>query len=235
MGDVLALIPARVGSKGIPGKNFRMLGAKPLYQYAVECAIRSGCTPVVSSDRSELARDIFCSPARADFYAITLFRPPALVRDDTPMIDVVQHALAQIPGPPEQIIVLLQPTQPLRRPEHVRMAIDRLIDTQADSIVGVVPVHPAAHAYWQAFIDREGRLDHAWDARTRRQQLPPSYRRDGTVYAFWRRTVHVFGTIYGEDCRPLIIDPRDSCELDTEADWIALERRWKERDGAIGL
>jgi len=62
-----------------------------------------------------------------------------------------------------------------------------------------------------------------------RQQREPTYLRDGTVYAFRRATVSRYGHLYGHDCRPLLIDPADSCALDTEADWAAVETRWAAR------
>jgi hypothetical protein len=64
-----------------------------------------------------------------------------------------------------------------------------------------------------------------------RQVVTPAVMRDGTVYCFWRRTVDEHADLYGHDCRPLIIDPADSCTLDEEADWVALEARWKARHG----
>jgi CMP-N,N'-diacetyllegionaminic acid synthase len=219
----LAIVPARAGSKGIPGKNFRMLGHAPLVEHAIDAALTAGAYPVLSTDC-----DLADLP-REWRKCHRLLRPYELAQDDTPMIAVVQHVLEQIPGPPDQPIVLLQPTQPLRKPEHITAALGLLRDSQADSVVSVVPVKPTDHCRWQAHQDRAGRLLHNWNVISRRQDLPPAYKRDGTVYAFWRKTVDTYGTIYGLDVRPLHIDPADSCELDTEADWIALERRWKER------
>jgi CMP-N-acetylneuraminic acid synthetase len=214
--STIALIPARSGSKGIPSKNFRELGGKTLVQHAIACGHAAGID------------------LQGDFYSI--HRPAELAQDDTPMIAVVRHALQQIPGQPDDIIVLLQPTQPLRRPEHVQQAITLLRESQADSVVSVVEVPPIVHPYLQ-LAEAGGFLwpyeDFNWDdVPTRRQDVPPTFRRDGTVYAFWRKTVDQHGSIYGQDVRPLIIDPADSCELDTESDWAALEQRWKERHEA---
>lgn len=227
MAIVLALIPARTGSKGIPRKNTRPLGGGPCITWlACEVAVRASVPPYVSSDWG-----VPVHPC-----AEWIQRPFELAHDDTPMISVVKHALEQIPGPEDQIIVLLQPTQPLRKPEHITRAIDLLRSSGADSVVSVVEIPKTHHARFQLAIGPTGSLtapDHAWGALpVNRQDVRPAYRRDGTVYAFWRRTVTDFGTIYGEDCRPLIIDPDDSCELDTEADWADLERRWRARCSA---
>lgn len=241
--SVLALIPARSGSKGIPNKNLRTLGGKTLIQHAVDCARAAGIERVCVStdigglDPYELGADI-------------LHRPAELASDTAPMIDVVRHFLSEaallytatLPawtGKPvaqtlaEQIIVLLQPTQPLRRPEHVQRAIALLHESGADSVVSVVPL-PLTHHPFAQFLNIGGRLvtwsEIPWSALSVcRQGHEPTYIRDGTVYAFWRKTVAQHGTIYGQDVRPLIIDPADSCELDTEQDWMDLERRWKER------
>jgi CMP-N,N'-diacetyllegionaminic acid synthase len=233
--SVLAIIPARSGSKGCPGKNFRTLGDRTLVGWAAKAAREAGITERwVSSDVG--FRDV------ADGFVRHLWRPPELAQDDTPMIAVVQHALAQVPGPEDQIIVLLQPTQPFRTPEHVRQAMALLQETQADSVVSVVEL-PASHhpEYACHIMDRQLYAiqfsDESWSCYsvsrqpTRRQDVGPVYRRDGTVYACWRKTVSRHGTIYGEDVRPLIIPPEESCELDTEADWQAVETRWNAQHG----
>jgi CMP-N-acetylneuraminic acid synthetase len=150
------------------------------------------------------------------------------------MIAVVRHALQQIPGDPGDIIVLLQPTQPFRKPEHITEAIRLLRETQADSVVSVVAL-PLTHDWvFQFRIEGAGKLV-PWIHRdwthvpACRQDVIQSYIRDGTVYAFLRRTVAQHGNIYGQNVRPLIIDPADSCELDTEEHWQAVERRWAEK------
>lgn len=223
--SVLALIPARSGSKGIPGKNLRSVGGRTLIQRAIITAVQAGVWPVyVSTDiaQEEWQRDL------VEAYHIN--RPAELAQDDTPMIDVVKHALEQVPGPEDQIIVLLQPTQPLRTPAHVRMAIALLQDTQADSVVSVVEL-PQTHSPDMTARVINGRLapwgccaTELWPL-ARRQDAETALKRDGTVYAFWRRTVATHGTIYGQDVRPLIIPPEETCELDTESDWAALEAR----------
>lgn len=246
---VIALVPARAGSKSIPGKNLRTLGGKTLIQHAVDCARAAGIervcvsTDIPGLDPYELNADI-------------LHRPAELASDTTPMVDVVRHFLteaaplytATLPawtGKPvaqtlaEQVFVLLlQPTQPFRKPEHLRHAVQLLEESGADSVVSVVPL-PLTHSPEMVLsvFRRMGNLcvepwTGDWSQRpTRRQDVEPAHRPDGTVYAFRRQTVERYGNIYGQDVRPLVIDPADSCELDTEADWAEVERRWKERHG----
>jgi CMP-N-acetylneuraminic acid synthetase len=144
------------------------------------------------------------------------------------MVPVIQHALETLArgGWSPEIIVLLQPTSPLRRPDHIRDAVTTLQTTKADSVVTVVEVPRHLSPDYVMRID-EGRLQPflPGGARvTRRQDARPAYSRDGTVYAFWRATLERFGGIYGDDCRPLLIDARESLSIDSAADWDAAER-----------
>lgn len=246
MSDVLALIPARAGSKGIPEKNIKSLAGRSAMNRAIDvCNALMGTLSdyVVSSDVDWAATERFFGHEPMYRYGRWLHRPSELAQDDTPMIAVVQHALAQIPGPPDQIILLLQPTQPLREPKHLTRAIQLLEETSADSVVSVIQL-PATHSPDLALAIRPiGHEDiglapwlkeHAvgpnWGQRkTRRQAARPAYIADGTVYAFWRRTVTIHETIYGDWVVPMVIPPEETCALDTMADWAAAERRIRER------
>src|ERR1041385_7681588 len=130
--SVIALIPARVGWKGIPGKLFRLVGGLPLVVRAVLVGLAVTPRVVVSSDA-----DPSIIPGVYQAIKRWIQRPADLAHDDTPMIAVVQHALEALSGEPDDIIVLLQPTQPLRTPAHVEEAIRLLRETQADSVVSV--------------------------------------------------------------------------------------------------
>ena len=235
MSNVLALIPARSGSKGIPGKNFtRLAGLSPLDRVRDLCGSMD-LRYVVTSD----AKVGFSGPS-------WLQRPPELAQDDTPMIDVVQHALAEIPGPEDQIILLVQPTQPLREPKHITAALELL--GWYTSVVSVVQV-PAAQTpelmcwvgglsgYLCPFDVKRGMFGgepRDWSIRpTCRQETSSWYRPDGTVYAFRRDTVATYGNIFGPCCRPLIIPVSETCPLDTMEDWAEAERRLRERDKSM--
>ncbi len=218
MADVLAIIPARTGSKGIPGKNSRPLVGRSPMERAARCVWDAGYEPIVSSDGVGIAG------------AVYLHCSPPLHTDDCPMIDVVKDVLSRVDGPEDQIVLLVQPSQPLRQPKHLRAAVELLGSTHADSVVSVVQLPATHHPQWQARM-LAGRLEHQWTASaTRRQDLPPVYIRDGTVYAFRRWTVSQYGNLYGQDCRPLVIDPSETCPLDTLDDWREAERRLRERD-----
>jgi len=232
MGQVIALIPARSGSKGIPGKNFRKLGGISLLARAAMVGREVCETVIVSSDVPVTAQQ---DEIRAACRMRYLQRPAELAQDDTPMIAVVQHALEQIPGQPDDIIVLLQPTQPFRTPARVREAIQLLQETGADSVISVVALPLTHHPAFQMIIQPNGQLiTHSnptgWGFGgifTRRQDVDPVYIRDGTVYVFRRESVTRYGHIYGEFVRPLILEPHETCELDTEQQWAEVEARWE--------
>jgi len=222
---VLGLIPARGGSKGVPGKNVRPLAGHTLLEYTARAARESGVLDrvILSTDSLEIA-----DAGRRAGLEVPFMRPAALAADDTPMMAVIQHALAETArhGWSPDIVVLLQPTSPLRRPDHIRDAVNLLRESSADSVVTVVEVPRHLSPDYVMRID-EGRLkpflpDGA--GITRRQDARPAYSRDGTVYAVRRSTIEKFGGIYGDDCRPLLIDASDSLSIDSPADWEQAER-----------
>lgn len=232
MSTVLALIPARAGSKGIPGKNFRDLCGRSPLQRAWDCVLEAGCSPrdiVITTDAA--------SPHVNDDRAIEAYawRPPELAQDNTPMIDVVKHALDITPGPGDQIILLIQPTQPLREARHVCAAVELLQTSGADSVVSVVDIgvrdailyiqdsqlHPLIEYYSEVCV--------SFTVPPARQHQPRAYKADGTCYAFRRATVTRYGTIYGWTVCPLIIPPEETCPLDTPFDWEEAERRLRAR------
>lgn len=220
----LGLVPARAGSKGVPDKNIRPLAGRPLLEYTARAAAESGVL-----DRVVLSTD---SPAIAEAgrragLEVPFMRPPALAQDETPMLPVVRHALETLAagGWMADVIVLLQPTSPLRRPSHIRDAVALLDRTGADAVVSVVELPRHLSPDYVMRID-EGRLRPFLPegARvTRRQDARPAYSRDGTVYVFRRATLERFGDIYGDDCRPLILEAADSLSIDSPEDWAAAE------------
>lgn len=250
MPRVIAIIPARSGSKGIPSKNFLPLagGRSPL-ERAIACAAEAGIhARLVTTDHWPLPVGGFVRNRKdeslqpfVDGHSGTkyLARPAELAQDDTPMIDVVRHALDQVPGAPDDIVLLVQPTQPLRQPKHLQAAIQLLQDSGADRVVSVVSVVevPLTHSPWlQLELDGNGQL-RPWDYQSltnwseiaecpigTRQACPPSFIRDGTVYAVRRSTV-AEGALYGRHCLPLLIPAEETCPLDTPADWLDAERR----------
>jgi CMP-N,N'-diacetyllegionaminic acid synthase len=225
-GLVLALVPARGGSKGLPGKNVRVLAGRTLLGHAAAAARDSGVIDriVLSSDAPDII-DV----ARREGIDTPFVRPAALAQDDTPMLPVIEDAVQRLEasGWPVEIVVLLQPTSPLRTPGHIARAVALLRETGADSVVTVVEVpRHLSPDYVMRIDDGQLRPFLAEGARvTRRQDARIAYVRDGTVYAFWRRTLATHGSIYGTDCRPLVIPAAESLTIDTPDDWAEAERR----------
>ncbi len=222
---VLGVVPARSGSKGVPGKNIRPLAGRPLLEYAARAARESRVIDrlVLSTDSPEIA-----DAGRRAGLEVPFLRPAALAEDDTPMLPVLRHAIDTLAagGWEADVVVLLQPTSPLRRPEHIRDAVARLRETGADSVVTVVEVPRHLSPDYVMRIDDGALRPFLPEGAqiTRRQDARQAYSRDGTVYAFRRATLDRFGNIYGDDCRPLIIDPAESLSIDSPADWDTAER-----------
>ena len=207
MADVLALIPARGGSKGIPHKNLAQLGGKPLLAWTVEAALASRrvTSTVVSTDSDEIA-DVARSLG-----AGVLARPAVLAQDATPMQAVLEHALGELSC---DVLVLLQPTSPLRRAEHVDGAVELLLETHADIVVSVVEV---PHAFRPSSLMRleDGRLlalDP--DEPLLRQRKATLYARNGPAVVALRPGAR----LYAGDVRPFVMDARDSIDVDTPFD-----------------
>ena len=223
---VLGLVPARAGSKGLPGKNTRLLHGKSLLTYAAEAARASGVVDrVVLSTDAEAIADV----GRVCGLDVPFLRPEALAGDETPMLPVIEHAVAALAGEgwDADIIVLLQPTSPLRRGEHIRRSVELLRETGADSIVSVVELPRHLSPDYVMRVE-DGRLvpflpDGA--RVTRRQDARVACVRDGTVYTFWRRTLADQHSIYGRDCRPMVVPADESLTIDTPEDWADAERR----------
>jgi CMP-N-acetylneuraminic acid synthetase len=222
---VLGLVPARGGSKGVPDKNVKPLAGHSLLDYTARAARESGVIDrvILSTDSLEIA-----DAGRRVGLEVPFMRPATLAADDTPMVPVILHALAELSrqGWSPATIVLLQPTSPLRRPDHIRAAVKLLRDTGADSVVTVVEVPRHLSPDYLMRIE-DGRLKTFLpdgERVTRRQDARPAYSRDGTVYAFRRSTIEKSGGLYGDDCRPLVIDPSDSLSIDSPADWDEAER-----------
>ena len=204
---VVALIPARGGSKGIPRKNLAPLAGKPLLLWAIDSAPSADTVTrvVVSTDDDEIAA------AAGD--AELLRRPAELAGDDTPMLDVIRHALDHVE--PCDVLVLLQPTSPLRRPEQVDEAVRLLLESGADTVVSVVEV---PHRYEPSSLMelRDGRLV-ARSEPTTRQAKELLYARNGPAILAVRPSGLGDG-LYGGNVIGYVMDERDSLDIDTAHD-----------------
>lgn len=220
---VLGIIPARGGSKGIPHKHLRAVGGRPLLAYTADTVLASRrlTRVIVSTDDAEIA-----DAARALGLEVPFMRPASLAADDTPMLPVLQHAVRQLAaaGAVADVIVLLQPTSPLRQASHIDAAVELLEQTGADSVVTVVEVPHQFNPLSVMQLD-DGRLTPFLDgpAPLRRQDKPRVFARNGPAVLAVRPQVLDGGSLYGRDCRPLLMSARDSLDVDTAADLDLLD------------
>lgn len=230
LSNILALIPARGGSKGIPKKNIRPLAGKPLINYTIEAALQSRyqIRVVVSTDDEEIAKI-----ARAAGAEVPFLRPAELAQDETPTFPVVQHALQwleQHEAYQPKLVVLLQPTSPLRRPEHIDRALELILSSEADSVVSLCE---AEHSpYWMKKVDAEGRVSpfiSIEEEYTRRQDLPKVYRLNGAIFVTRSEVIMRKNRLLGDDTRAYIMEQDDSIDIDTELDFKLAELLIKER------
>ena len=206
------------------------LAGRTLLDYTAAAARDSGVIDriVLSTDSEEIA-----DAGRRAGLEVPFMRPGALAQDDTPMFPVIQHAVETLTadGWTTDVIVLLQPTSPLRRPAHVRDAVTLLHESKADSVVSVIELPRHLSPDYVMRID-DGALRPFLDEGervTRRQDARPAYSRDGTVYTCWRTTLERWGNIYGERCQPLILEAAESLSIDSPDDWAEAERRLAQR------
>lgn len=220
----LGVITARGGSKSVPGKNLRPVAGRPLIAYTADAARESRrlSRVIVSTDDAAIA-----DAARDLRLEVPFIRPKVLAQDDTLMLPVLQHAVRAMTakGFAAEAVVLLQPTSPLRRGEHIDRAVDLLESTGADSVVTVVEV---PHQFNPVSVLRlEGeRLTPFLDGPPilRRQDKPRVFARNGPAVLAVRSAVLERGSLYGDDCRPLLMSPEESVDVDTAADFELLER-----------
>lgn len=221
--QVLAVIPARGGSKGVPGKNLRELCGRPLLAYTADAVKASTriTRAIVSTDDDRIAE---C--ARSLGLDVPFMRPASLAGDDTPMLPVLQHAIDAMTsrGVPVDVVVLLQPTSPLRRAEHVDTAIDWLERAGGDSVVSVVEV---PHQFSPVSVMRieDGVLKPFLDGPTvtRRQDKPRVFARNGPAVLAVRADVVKGGSLYGETSWPLAMSTEDSIDIDSVWDFELVE------------
>lgn len=225
----LGIVPARGGSKGIPRKNIVPLLGKPLLAYTAEAALAAKrLTRIVLSTEDE---EIACV-GRKWGLEVPYLRPPELAQDDTGTIPVLQDVVRKLAeaGEEYEAVLVLQPTNPLRRPEDIDGAIELLEQTGADSVISFVDVgekHPAR----MKFITPEGRvLDPPFAEQfegQRRQELPKLYLREGSIYLTKHTVLMEQSSVKGRDCRAWIIPQERAWNIDAPFDLFIVEQMLK--------
>lgn len=209
---ILAVIPARGGSKGIPKKNIYKILGKPLIQYTLETLVECDWIDefVVSTDDIEIMNVV-----RKAGFEIYFRRPASLAGDSVPDMPVLRHALIQSEIFFElnfDVIVMLQPTNPLRKPDDVRATVELLMDRELDAAWTVSETELRYHPDKQLRIESDGLLEHYTDKGrfvTARQQLNPTYYRNGNTYAFTRSSILTSqGTLCAKTGAVVLTDPQ---------------------------
>ena len=233
---ILAVVPARGGSRGVPRKNVHLLAGKPLIVYTVTAALQSQypLRVVISTDNEKIAEVAQRAGAEVPF-----LRPAELAQDETPTLPVIQHALQwleQHDGYKPGLVVLLQPTSPLRRASHIDQGIKLLLETNADSVVSVCEVEHSP--YWMRVLDEKGQVRRFVETDRefpRRQDLPPVYRLNGALYVTKRKLIMDEERLLGDDVRALVMAREDSIDIDDKLDFLLAELLLKRRLGKGGL
>ncbi len=219
--EVLGIIPARGGSKGVPRKNVRPLAGKPLIVWTIEAAQRAELVArvVVSTDDDEIA-DISRAAG-----AEVIMRPAELATDTAPTEPAMFHALEvlkQREGYRPDAVALLQCTSPLRGADIIDACIRKLFQTGCDAVMTVTPVQ---HWYLSGTIQPPDIFvpEYDYQKRPRSQDMPEKYRENGAVYVTRIDSFYRFRNRLGGEVRVVVMDPIRSIDIDTPEDFELAE------------
>lgn len=217
----VAIIPARGGSKRIPGKNIRTVGGKPLLAHTVlhARAAQSVSKTYVTTDAPEIAR------VAEEYGASVILRPPELATDVASSESALVHALRHLRddrGEEYDLVVFLQCTCPVRRPGDVDGAVSRLVDTGADSLLSVVPVH---QFLWGLVDGTPVSTSYDYRHRPRSQELTPQYVENGSIFVFRPWVLTEFGNRLGGRVVMYEMDRYSLVDIDDEVDLELCEAR----------
>jgi N-acylneuraminate cytidylyltransferase len=231
MTEILALIPARGGSKGIPRKNIRSFAGYPLIAWSIAAARQAQTVTrvVVSTDDPEIA-----AVAREHGAETPFLRPPELAQDATTDLPVFEHALKwmeEFEAYKPELVVQLRPTSPIRPRGMVDEAVTILLAHEdADCVRGVVPAGQNPHKMWRLPDGENGPMKNLLDVEglsepynAPRQILPPVYWQTGHIDAIRVSTIAGKQSLTGDVVYPLLIDPRYTVDIDTLSDWARYE------------
>jgi N-acylneuraminate cytidylyltransferase len=212
-----AVVPLRAGSKGLPGKNTRLLAGKPLFRHAVDLALAAGASRVIISTNIE---DVLAADLPAGVQALP--RPLELCGDDVPMAPVLVHALrsAQVQG----VAVLLQATSPLRQASDVQAALNCLATGDFELVMSVTEADRGVLKWGQ--LGANGRFaplsspEHCF---SNRQSLPPVYKPNGAVYAMYADWFLAQQSFVSEHIGTVVMPPERSHDIDNLTDFERCE------------
>ncbi len=223
--NILAVITARGGSKGLPGKNIKVLGGKPLIAWSIEAAKKSDLIThsIVSTDDQRIAEI-----SREWGGEVPFMRPAELATDTAGHIGVMQHSVEYMEkslGTRFDYAVIFQPTSPFRTREDIDGTIQKLIDSGADSAVSLVELESAYHPIKIKKLEGDRVLPYCIEEPegTRRQDYPLAYRRSSAVYAMKRDLLMQEGKLYGNFIVGHITPKERFFDIDTLEDWERAE------------
>lgn len=224
---VIAIIPARGGSKTVPRKNIKLLNGKPLIYYTIREAKKSKYLShiIVSTEDKEIAQ------IAQGYGAKVIPRPSELAKDDTPSLPVFQQVIKHLSETENfhpDIIVILQPTSPLRTVKDIDGAIEKFLQTNCDSVVSVCEVECIPFWMYTLEGDRLKPVIEGSDKISRRQDTPKVYRLNGAVYVTHRDIIMEQNRVMGEDTRAYIMPPERSVDIDTKLEFMFAELIMKE-------
>ena len=213
---ILAVIPARGGSKGVPKKNIKMLGGKPLVAHSIEAAKNSSFVDrtVVTTDSEEIGR------VAKQFGAEVIIRPQELAQDKTPMDPVVEHvvSLFEKDGYSPDAVLLLQPTSPLRTASHVEGAIQAFSSGNFDSLISIFKIYNNRHE-----AGKDGLLTPTFTKSKNRNERPPAIFENGAIYISTAPLIKE-GRIRGDRIGYYEMDQYSSVDIDTLLDFVVAEQ-----------
>lgn len=226
--SVLAIIPARGGSKGIPRKNVLNVAGKPLVAHSIEQARQARLVSrvAVSTDDDEIARVSEASGAEV------VHRPADISGDKATSESALIHALGALMASGQyrpDLVVFLQCTSPLRQPGDIDAAITTLLDQKADSLLSVSPSH---RFLWAEKDGQATSLNYDFRHRPRRQDMAPQYVENGSIYVFRPEVLLQGGNRLGGKVALHVMDEDASWDIDTPFDMRVAEMLLIERASA---
>lgn len=223
---ILGIIPARGGSKGVPRKNIKLLGSKPLIAYSIQSSLESRELQeiCVSTEDAEIAKISQQYGAKVPF-----IRPAYLATDSSPSIDTVIHAVQfyQKQGQIFDALCLLQATCPFRTAGDIQQSILTFKKSGADSLISVRKVPHEYNPHWTFKENKNGFLRIATGEKSiipRRQELPPAYHRDGSIYIVKTKILLEQKSLYGEKIAFHVSQNPIHINIDTMQDWEKAEK-----------
>jgi len=237
---VIAIIPARGGSKGVPRKNIKLLDGKPLVHYTIKASLESPIISrtIVSTDDKEIKN--IC----LDYGAEVIDRPPDLALDSSTTEEAISHVLRELKTTEEYVpdlVVLLQPTAPFRHPSDFNQAFQKMREEKYDAAMSVTELDAHYHPYWIKEVvagevvspygneNPELKILEA-EKYYQRQQLPQKYYwKNGSIYMFTYESFRRYGHRYGTCTAPIFIDSERSINIDSEDDFDRAEKYLKKQ------